>query len=78
MEEIYGLMETLLKINDEINAIGYINRRLYENLRKEESPNPDAVYTMCVTEKYLHTLSDELKESIGKLDEFILKKKQTV
>ena len=79
MEKIYGLMEQLLKIDDELNAIGYINRRMYEDIRKnEESSNPTELSMMCVTEKYLTVLSSELKDGIKVLDEFILTKKQTV
>ncbi len=78
MEAIYGLMEQLLKIDDELNAIGYVNRRMYEDIRKCEESNPTEISMMCVTEKYLTVLSSELKDGIKVLDEFILTKKQTV
>lgn len=78
MEAIYGLMEQLLKIDDELNAIGYLNRRMYEDIRKSEESNLTEISMMCVTEKYLTVLSSELKDGIKVLDEFILTKKQTV
>ena len=53
MEAIYGLMEQLLKIDDELNAIGYINRRMYEEIRKSEENDPLEISMMCVTEKYI-------------------------
>ncbi len=75
MEKIYTLMEQLLRIDDELNAIGYINRRMYDDIRKDDSEKNDDIALMCVTEKYLTALSHELKDGIKILDEYIVAKK---
>ena len=46
-------MEQLLRIEDELNAIGYVNRRMYEDLRKSEENTLSEISMMCVTKSIL-------------------------
>ncbi len=70
MKDLYEVMNQLLKVEDELNAFNNISTVLYNGCCSN-SENIQLKSMLCLTVKYIDTLSTDLRHSINDLDEFI-------
>ncbi|MEE0858230.1 MAG: hypothetical protein U0M12_02025 [Acutalibacteraceae bacterium] len=70
MGNLYTVMDELLKVEYELNAFKDISTVLYNGCRSDNE-NAELKAILCVTVKYINSLSSDLRHSISSLDEFI-------
>ncbi len=70
MGDLYSVMDGLLKVEDELNAFNDISTALYTSCRNN-CENVQLESMLCLTVKYINSLSTDLRQSINGLDEFI-------
>lgn len=71
MGNLYTVMDELLKVEDELNAFKDISTTLYNSCCSTDKQNTELKAMLCVTVKYITSISTDLKQSINGLDEFI-------
>lgn len=70
MGDLYRVMDQLLKLEDELNAFNSVSTALYNSCRNN-CENVQLNAMLCLTVKYINSLSTDLRQSISGLDEFI-------